>query len=145
MLAAGPAAAVANDLVVQRVAFDRHPAGLGDQAAGGFGQALLSGINRGLGKLSLRFPVKIINDLWFENDEVKLSRSRSPAAIADSGSFRFHHCSDINSQKHLTVAPRGNHPGGSPMAAKVAQFLAVTDKLIAPDKRSWPKHCLTLS
>jgi len=78
-------------------------------------------------------------------DEVKLSRSRSPAAIADSGSFRFHHCSDINSQKHLTVAPRGNHAGGSPMAAKVAQFLAVTDKLNAPDKGFWPKHCVTLS
>ena len=31
------------------------------------------------------------------------------------------------------------------MAAKVAQSLAVTDKLIAPDKGSWPKHCVTLS
>ena len=40
----------------------------------------------------------------------------------------------INSQEHLTVPPRGNYPGGSPMAAKAAQFLAVTDKLIAPDK-----------
>jgi len=97
---------------------------------GGFGQALLSGINRGLGNFSLRFPVKIINDLWFKNDEVKLNRSRSPAAIADSSSFRFRHCSDINSQEHLTVPPRGNYPSGSPMAAKAAQFLAVTDKLI---------------
>jgi hypothetical protein len=29
---------------------------------GGFGQALLSGINRGLGNFSLHFPVKRIND-----------------------------------------------------------------------------------
>ena len=35
---------------------------------GGFGQALLSGINRWFGNFDLRFQVKIINDLWIENE-----------------------------------------------------------------------------
>ena len=34
---------------------------------GGFGQALSSRTNEGLGNFSLLLPVKILNSLWFEN------------------------------------------------------------------------------
>jgi hypothetical protein len=49
--------------------------------------------------------------------------------MADSGSCHIPHSADITSPKHVTVAPLGNHAGGSILAAKVAQFLTAIDNL----------------
>ena len=38
-----------------------------------------------------------------------------------------HHSAHINSPKHPTITSLGNHPGGSILAAKVAQFLTAID------------------
>jgi hypothetical protein len=48
--------------------------------------------------------------------------------MAGFGSFRFPRFAEITSSKHLTLAPRGNHAGGSILAAKMAQVLAAVDK-----------------
>jgi hypothetical protein len=47
--------------------------------------------------------------------------------MAGFGSFRFPRFAEITSSKHLTLAPRGNHAGGSILAAKMAQVLAAVD------------------
>ena len=43
--------------------------------------------------------------------------------MAGSGSICFPLLADLPPPKHFTLAPRGNHSGGSILAAKVAQFL----------------------
>jgi len=58
-----------------------------------------------------------------------MTSSQRPAAVAGSGSIPLPLLADLLPPKHLTLAPRGNHSGGSILAAKVAQSLTAVDRV----------------